>query len=120
MIDDHLKDSYGFYKVITGNEGSGRCWWCGADFPDTHARRYCSRKCRGNYQNNFYWTWASNAALRRDGYRCQECGVRGKRRLQVHHLVPLKGSNRIISVLNKPENLIVLCKKCHRKRHQTV
>jgi hypothetical protein len=118
MTNSLLKDSFGIYKNLTGNEGSGKCWWCGANYPDTHARRYCSEKCRTNYQNNFYWLWASNAALKRAGYRCQDCGVRGKRRLQVHHLTPLNGSDRIINALNRHENLIVLCKKCHRKRHQ--
>lgn len=118
MTNNLLKDSFGSYKILTGNEGRGRCWWCGADFPDTRARRYCSRKCRRNYQNNFYWLWASARALKRAGYLCQDCGLRGKRNLQVHHIIPLNGSDRIVSALNKPDNLVVLCKKCHKKRHE--
>jgi len=120
MAEYTHKDSFGVYKILTGWEASGKCWWCGTDFTDKHARRYCSLQCRTAYQNNFYWLWASNAALRRAKYRCQDCGTRGKRTLQVHHIVPLNGSDRIINALNKPENLIVLCKKCHRKRHQRV
>lgn len=118
MDEKKLRDSFGGYKILTGNEGSGECWWCGKKFPDTHARRYCSNKCRSLYQKNFYWLWASDAALRRAGYRCQMCSVRGKRKLQVHHIIPLNGSDRTINTLNQPDNLIVLCKKCHLERHR--
>ncbi len=111
------EDSYGSYKVLTGSEGTGKCWWCGKPFPDNRARRFCSLPCRSKYQNNFYWTWAANNALRRARYRCHECGIKGKRRLHVHHIVPLKGSDRMVNLLNKPDNLVVLCKKCHRKYH---
>lgn len=113
-----LRDSFGVYKILTGTEGTGKCWWCGADYPDKHARRYCSTKCRSLYQDSFYWLWASEKALKQAGYQCQACGVRGKRNLHVHHIIPLNGSDRIINALNQPDNLVVLCKKCHQKRHR--
>ena len=36
----------------------------------------------------------------------------------MHHIVPLKGSDRMVNLLNKSDNLVVLCKKCHQKRHK--
>ena len=110
------RDTFGEYRILTGHEGTGKCWWCGAAFPDKR-RRYCSVSCRREYEENFYWLWASTSAVRRARYRCRECGIRGKRRLEVHHIVPLNGSDRIINVLNRRENLVVLCKACHRKKH---
>lgn len=116
-MNDQLRDSYGPYKSITGHEGSGKCWWCGALFPDTRARRYCSVTCRRRYQDTYYWSWASAAAMRRARYRCKECGLKGKRRLDVHHIVPLNGADRMANPLNHRDNLVVLCKRCHLKRH---
>jgi 5-methylcytosine-specific restriction endonuclease McrA len=113
-----LIDSYGAYKIITGNEGSGRCWWCGGAFPDKRKRRYCSAVCRRKYEESFYWSWASVAAIRRARYRCKECGIKGKRRLHVHHIIPLNGTDRIVNALNRRENLVVLCRKCHQRKHE--
>jgi len=113
-----LSDSYGSYKIIIGYEGSGRCWWCGGTFPDRRARRFCTTACRRRYEENFYWSWASMAAIRRARFRCKECGLKGKRRLQVHHIIPLNGTDRLVNALNRRENLAVLCKECHRKKHQ--
>ena len=33
--------------------------------------------------------------------------------LEAHHIIPLKGDRRYINKLNRPENLICLCNKCH-------
>ncbi|MDD5189657.1 MAG: HNH endonuclease signature motif containing protein [Dehalococcoidales bacterium] len=114
------EDSYGSYEILTGYEGQSKCWWCGAAFPNKRARRFCSTKCRRKYENNFYWAWASRLAVRRAKFCCQACGVKGRRRLHVHHIRPLNGSNRMKNVLNRADNLIVLCKKCHQKQHQSV
>ncbi len=85
------------------------------------------------------WLRLKRAVMRRDGHSCQDCGADfgrsrrkvfdpGSRRgkggyhweyLEVHHIIPLNGSDRISNVLNRPENFVVLCKKCHRERHTT-
>ncbi|MDP2918774.1 MAG: hypothetical protein Q8O43_00945 [Dehalococcoidia bacterium] len=62
-------DSFGQYTILTGHEGKGNCWFCGAGFPDKRSRRFCSNICRSKYQESFYWSWASNAAIRRAKYR---------------------------------------------------
>jgi HNH endonuclease len=53
--------------------------------------------------------------LRRDGFRCQECGLEadlgtGMADLQLHHRVPF-----IIGGDNSAENMVVLCGTCHKK-----
>lgn len=59
------------------------------------------------------WNERKQAAKQRAGYQCVQCGCGGTRKnpLQAHHHVKLRkgGSNR-------PENLITLCLKCHRKQ----
>lgn len=112
------RDSFGEFSVLTGYEGSGNCWYCGKAFPDRRERRFCSSGCRVMYEESFYWAWASRTAIRRARYRCHDCGLKGKRRLQVHHIIPLNGGDRIKNVLNRRENLVVLCKRCHKKRHE--
>ena len=66
-------------------------------------------------------------ALKRDGYCCQECGVKqstakGKeQKVCVHHLDHISWEN-IISyiyrhILVEPNNLITLCEDCHKRIH---
>lgn len=71
--------------------------------------------------------------------KCGDCGIVGRydqisserirRRLfeegityyggyQVHHVFPMNGDDRNWSWLNRPENLILLCKRCHKLRHR--
>lgn len=112
-----MKDYFGEYQILAGYEGSGKCWWCGDDFPDKRARRYCSEQCADNYRRHFYWAWAVPWALERAGYKCQECSKRGG--LEVHHREPLSDEVRYCNIKNKPENLVVLCRQCHGKAHTT-
>jgi 5-methylcytosine-specific restriction endonuclease McrA len=51
--------------------------------------------------------------LNRDGWKCQDCGTSAN--LQVHHLV-------YRSQLGPDEstNLISLCARCHRRRHNNL
>ena len=47
------------------------------------------------------------------GYKCQRCGSAG--RLEVHHLVSLgKGGSKY-----DPENVKVLCRRCHFGEHRS-
>ena len=52
-------------------------------------------------------------ALRNARYRCQASGCMNTSFLEIHHRIPLAqgGSDR-------PENLVVLCWRCHRRLHQ--
>jgi 5-methylcytosine-specific restriction endonuclease McrA len=50
------------------------------------------------------------AILQRDGWRCQFCGVMTS--LEVHHLQFRSHSGK-----DREENLIVLCRLCHKKIH---
>jgi 5-methylcytosine-specific restriction endonuclease McrA len=51
--------------------------------------------------------------LRRDGWRCQQCGSRTN--LQVHHIKPRTQAGDDVE-----ENLITLCSECHRGLHTMV
>jgi 5-methylcytosine-specific restriction endonuclease McrA len=53
----------------------------------------------------------SRRVLRRDGWRCQDCGSRTN--LEVHHL-----QFRSQGGEDAEENLITLCCRCHAQRHQ--
>jgi 5-methylcytosine-specific restriction endonuclease McrA len=48
--------------------------------------------------------------LRRDGWRCQQCGV--LKNLQVHHIKPRSSMGD-----DTETNLITLCANCHREIH---
>ena len=61
------------------------------------------------YLRSPQWAIKREKVLRRDGYKCTQCG--SKRSLQVHH----KTYARIYK--EKLEDLVTLCKKCHKKVH---
>lgn len=69
------------------------------------------------------WPRASEAARRRDGGRCRQCGApeRGGRKHDVHHLRPFRefgyipGQNRNDLLANALDNLITLCPTCHHR-----
>lgn len=98
------------------------CVQCGSTF-QASARKtlYCSQKCRQDARNikkglkvtKDYWKELRDFVLERDNFTCQDCGVfKMEIGLVVHHIKPLyKGG------INKPENCIALCDKCHKKRH---
>ena len=104
------------YKVLTGYEGIGRCFWCGKEL-EGKRKRYC-RGHMGIYYKHFMWQSASKWALERANYCCQNCG--SKVRLEVHHIVPLNGGDRFFSALNLPWNLVTLCHECHVEIHKEV
>jgi 5-methylcytosine-specific restriction endonuclease McrA len=61
--------------------------------------------------SNEEWDVLRKAALRRDGYMCQGCSHDGIA-LDVHHIVPInRGGN------NWLQNLISLCRQCHKRIH---
>jgi 5-methylcytosine-specific restriction endonuclease McrA len=51
-----------------------------------------------------------NEVLKRDGWRCQDCGATTN--LQVHHIRPRSRLGGDVM-----DNLITLCASCHGKRH---
>ena len=111
----------------------------------TKTQKYCSRGCfeiahkqymsgeknpayknGESYNKRSYrgddWETLRKEIYTRDGYICQDCGVRclGKRDyrqnsdriIQCHHIENYKETHN-----NEKGNLITLCLKCHMKRH---
>ena len=62
------------------------------------------------YMNSSTWREKRSAAIQRAGGRCQICGL-SNRRLQVHH----NSYERL--GFESPEDLIVVCDRCHRMVH---
>jgi len=126
------RDSFGSFTIITGYEGTGGCFWCGKEI--TGRRRYCERGsgCWARYQKHFTWGSASSWATRRANSRCENCGkderdipfIGGKWNersgLEVHHIIPLNGESRFVSVYNIFWNLICLCHDCHMELHRVM
>lgn len=103
------------------------------------ASRFCSRECRilerseamkGAGNPNYIggtrfpnrgssWSKQRKLALVRDGYKCQICGLKkkkkGDRLVSVHHITPYKHFNGNHLVANQLSNLITLCRKCHNR-----
>jgi DEAD/DEAH box helicase domain-containing protein len=69
------------------------------------------------------WEEQRSQARARDGYRCRHCGVpeRPNRAHDVHHIEPfrtfgyVRGKNDQYLVANRLENLVTLCRSCHRR-----
>lgn len=63
-----------------------------------------------------YWKGFSYSIIKERNYTCEDCGAyypQERNKLQVHHLV-----YRDINPWSyKPEEMVVLCEDCHKKRH---
>ena len=112
------------YEILTGWECfKDTCWWCGEIIiQGKKEAHYCRNRshddfksCFRQYWNHFRWDSASNWAKERADYKCENCG--NGSRLEVHHIIPLKGSARFFTAFNLPWNLIVLCHQCHLDIH---
>jgi hypothetical protein len=124
-----IKNKIG-YKVLTGFEDmEKRCFWCGEEL-----KGRCLRYCPGHreeYWRHFEWQSASSWCLQRYHHKCAVCGtphhIKVKRGyyteripLEIHHIVPLGGTERYISAFNYPSNLIALCHYCHQNAHSVL
>lgn len=63
-----------------------------------------------------YWRGFSYSLIKERNFKCEDCGrqfYNQRNKLQVHHLV-----YRDVNPWSyKPEELVVLCEECHKKRH---
>lgn len=129
--------SYACSGKLRATNEKRTCVHCGKEFkiwkPRKNSARFCSRKCQGEHYRGdnspcwkggrfpYYgksWNDQRKAARKRDGYRCQHCGITQKklgRQLDVHHIVPRSEFNGDEAKANALSNLISLCKSCHRK-----
>ena len=76
------------------------------------------------WQAKFYgskaWQSCRDVAIKRDAYLCQDCFKAGKitPAEEVHHIIELTAKNvGDASVALNLDNLVSLCRKCHRARH---
>lgn len=104
-------------------------------FANKRNSSFCSKTCKGkdrsnkmtgeknpNWKGGFNpndygsnWSSQSRKARKRDNYTCQICGYYSRiRNLDVHHIVPLITFNGDYISSNQLNNLICLCRKCHR------
>ncbi len=90
---------------------------------------YCSDAHARAFEAEHLWPEARRRARRRARYACQRCGfkpsavrsdpaqargyARHELKLEVNHIVALRGRYRFVSCLNHADNLEVLCHRCH-------
>lgn len=68
---------------------------------------------RTSVANNTEWRRVRAEVLRRDNFRCAECGITVRNvEADVHHLLP-----RAAGGTDEPSNLITLCDGCHAAHH---
>ena len=68
------------------------------------------------------WKSCREYVWKRDGGLCVDCRKRGfiTPAEEVHHVIPLTAENvKDPNISLNPDNLVSLCKECHKKRHMT-
>lgn len=78
---------------------------------NTHTKNGRRSKQYREFLKSDYWQDVRNKVLTRDNHTCQKCN--SVRSLQVHHLSYLHHRDE----LNHLEDLITVCRECHRKLH---
>jgi hypothetical protein len=69
-----------------------------------------------NLLQSDYWKGYSYSIIKERNFTCEDCGrvfLNERNKLQVHHLV----YRDIMPWSYKPEELVVLCRECHERRH---
>ena len=91
-------------------EATYLCITCGKDFiPVRLAQKFCSKKCRDKSSGeDRRFSGIRDYIIRRDKFQCKTCGK--KEGLVVHH-------KDWIRTNNVPDNLVTLCRSCHKKEH---
>lgn len=125
---------YAAVREAPSNAVGFTCTGCGKEFTRSLAKatkhkgagRFCSRPCRDKnrvaknhpqYKNaprqyrGHNWQAQKRKARLRDHKTCQLCGAPGT---DVHHLAPFRWFADPV-LANDLENLITLCKSCHRR-----
>lgn len=134
----NLRDKWGRYSICSGHEAPGKCFWCGAEVkgrrfcafigpvksyldPYTHKWRQDEQPqpyCSFQYWRHFGWNSASAWCWEKADGKCQECGTYTEPpSRRTHHIQPLNGQPRSVSILNRPENLSPLCAHHHGLAH---
>jgi len=57
-----------------GDNSDGRCSWCGAELAGRQ-KRWCCPDHTMQFVQNHCWSDARDAAVKRDGHRCVQCGT---------------------------------------------
>lgn len=66
----------------------------------------------GKFLKTSYWLKVRKIILQRDNHKCVKCG--GVFSLQVHHL----NYDHHLNEMEHLDDLVTLCKKCHKKEHK--
>ena len=103
------------FKVCKAREKTAKV--CSRNCYKKWRKQYCKEKhwnWRGGINTSYTWAkdWRDlrDKILMRDGWACQYCKAIDK--LEIHHKIPYLECKE-----HKEENLITLCRKCHRKEH---
>lgn len=68
---------------------------------------------RRDYLRSDEWKWTRKQAIRYHGTRCHDCHLDAGRYPDVHHVTYDRlGNENIVT------DLVVLCRRCHDKRHE--
>ncbi len=109
------------------------CRQCGKDYyPYTKTAnvQFCSRACHMAWKSahawgcKYYgldWPEQSRKARERDQDTCQDCGKQQHSpALDVHHIRPRRLFRGVHVAANALDNLLTLCRSCHRRREAAV
>lgn len=113
----------------------GFCEWCGKPITNKRRTSCCCKECTTNFLTATSTLYYANSGsrggygghiLRRDNFTCQDCGElhaeynenniaipTSDGQLEIHHIIQVQHGGS-----DAPDNLITLCKECHKDRHR--
>lgn len=138
MTLSEAQKKYGFEKTTFARPrfvDDGKCEWCGEAITNKRRSSCCCKEHSQKFNNATSPVMYANVGsvggyrghiLRRDRFTCQICGElhvmysefgiplpTTDGLLDVHHITPVcEGGS------DAPDNLITLCRECHKKLHQ--
>ena len=107
----------------------GHCQWCNEKIQGNRKKSFCCKEHSDDFHRLVTWSRTrsaySNHIVWRDKLTCQDCGevlafkncydiyIPLECGAEVHHIIPVEEGGT-----DDPRNLITLCHKCHKERHE--
>lgn len=108
-----------------------KCLYCPNDFIATGnggaSKKYCSKRCRLNYNTAKAARKSRLEAILTLGGTCNRCNTEDCDVLQFDHIIPVKAGTKRLEMRalcrlitdNKSTNIQLLCANCHTKKSRT-
>ena len=116
---------------MSDNKPTGFCFNCDKPLKGRKDKKYCNKQCMNEFWANHDWATFRRKIIKERGEICEDCGAKEGYVKNIMDLQPQEKLPKYITLevhhikriidggeLCNPDNVVVVCKKCHGIRHR--